>query len=570
MRIKKILASEIAALDSDVLTGGGTDDTEALQKALDEALTCGGVHLVMDGAALIRGLRVHSNTTIECLSKDCGFYLADDSNCAVVTNADWQMYHLDTRNVTLIGGTYNHNCLHQLHHLREKPGMRPGTPFSDMQCVFAMEFYGVENLLVRDVIIRNQRTYAFMCACFKKVTIENVWLDLIDYMPRNNQDGFHFWGPGQFLTVRNVGGRVGDDFMNIGPDEHDMKSSITDVLVDGVFLDDADQAIRLLTRDQGRLDRVTIRNVTGVYHGLCFYINPWFTDGHFGNFGSLFGCHLGFLDGFHGLFDGFRNLFGGFLRLGRSLARSLIDHAQLHRRLDVAIQRHLDRMLADSLDGLADFDAATIDLDALLGKRIDDHLGGDGAKQNALVTDLRLDGELCGFELGLQLLGVGDAHFLALGDVVAALLELFEVALRRLDGDALDHQMVGETAGNLDDVAFAALVLEFFEENDFHVLHLETPLIAVAATTAAVAHCGDRVRHEGHGAGALHGVRDVALVLHASARHAARLDLAAVGDVLAKQLRVFVVDVIHLVLAELAVLTTRLLAVISHWYVPLS
>jgi len=31
--------------------GGGTDATEALQAALDEALACGGVRLLMDGAA---------------------------------------------------------------------------------------------------------------------------------------------------------------------------------------------------------------------------------------------------------------------------------------------------------------------------------------------------------------------------------------------------------------------------------------------------------------------------------------------------------------------------------------
>lgn len=289
MRIKTILASDIAKLDSNVLTGGGTDDTEALQRALDEALVCGGVHLIMDGAALVRGLRLHSNTTIECMNADCGFYLADNSNCAVVTNADWQPYSLATRNIALIGGTYNQNCLHQEHDVPRTPDTRlPNVP-EDMNnhWIYGIEFYGVENLTLRDLTIRNQRTFAFMLGCFRRCTIENVWIDLIDYMPANNQDGFHFWGPGEFLTIRNVGGRVGDDFMNLGPDEHDGKSSITDVLVDGVYLDDADQAIRLLTRDAGRLDRVTIRNVSGSYHGLGFYINPWFPDGTFGNFGNI-------------------------------------------------------------------------------------------------------------------------------------------------------------------------------------------------------------------------------------------------------------------------------------------
>jgi hypothetical protein len=107
-------------------------------------------------------------------------------------------------------------------------------------------------------------------------------------MHAQNQDGFHFWGPGQYLTVRDVGGTVGDDVMNIGPDEGDGVSSITDVLVDGMFLDDADQAVRLLSRGTGLLDRVTIRNVQGSYRSFGFYINSWIPDVTAGNFGDIF------------------------------------------------------------------------------------------------------------------------------------------------------------------------------------------------------------------------------------------------------------------------------------------
>ena len=81
---KILRASEIGAkLDSNVAYGGGTDDTAVLQKALDEAKS-GGVHLILDGAALVTGLVVHSNTTIECPNKDCGLFLADNANDAVI------------------------------------------------------------------------------------------------------------------------------------------------------------------------------------------------------------------------------------------------------------------------------------------------------------------------------------------------------------------------------------------------------------------------------------------------------------------------------------------------------
>ncbi|MBR6549550.1 MAG: hypothetical protein IKT68_08430 [Clostridia bacterium] len=293
MKIKRILASEIAKLDSNVYTGGGTDDTAALQAALDEAKTCGGVHLIMDGAALISGLRVHSNTTIECLTRDCGFYQKDHSDRAMITNYDWDLYEIKTRNVVLKGGTYNQNCLNQIHDTSADE-----TPYPDeakkvllsgnRHWIFGLEFYGIEYLNICDLTLRDFRTFSTTIGGFRNVNIENVWLDLPNRMHGQNQDGFHFWGPGQFLTVKNTGGHVGDDFMNLGPDEIDCHSSITDVLVDGVFLEDADQSIRMLSRGTGTLDRVTVRNVSGTYRSFGFYINNWFPGETYGDFKNIF------------------------------------------------------------------------------------------------------------------------------------------------------------------------------------------------------------------------------------------------------------------------------------------
>ena len=287
-----VYASDYARLDSNVYTGGGTDDTDALQAVLDKAAGWGRLRLVMDGAALVRGLKLYSNTTIECMDKDCGFFLKDQSNCAVVTNYNWNFKEIQTRNIALLGGTYNQDCLHQVHDRPvEDDGLYPedimNTDFRNNKWTFGLEFYGVENLQLRDLTIRNQRTFALAVANWKHVNIDNVWIDLPDRLYAQNQDGFHFWGPGQFLNIHNVGGRVGDDFMNIGPDELDGHSDITDVLIDGVFLDDADQGIRLLSRGTGRLDRVTIRNVTGTYNSFGFYVNPWFPDVTYGNVGNI-------------------------------------------------------------------------------------------------------------------------------------------------------------------------------------------------------------------------------------------------------------------------------------------
>ncbi|MBR5743319.1 MAG: hypothetical protein IKX85_05900 [Clostridia bacterium] len=287
MPVKTYRASDFVPLTSDVRLGGGEDVTEGLQAILDRAKTEGGVHLVMDGAARVSGLRVYSNTTVECLTRDCGFFQTAGSDCALITNADRDFYRRNTRNVRLLGGTYNQDCLRQRHD-RPTLGEEEERLFGKSRFIFALEFYGIEHLELRDLTVRNFRTFAVTVGGFQNVTIENVWLDLPDRMHAQNQDGFHFWGPGRFLTVRNVGGRVGDDFMNVGPDELDLKSSISDVLVDGVFLDDADQAIRLLSRGTGRLDRVTLRNISGTYRSFGFYFNCWFPGETFGDFGNIF------------------------------------------------------------------------------------------------------------------------------------------------------------------------------------------------------------------------------------------------------------------------------------------
>ena len=289
--ISTVYASTVAKLDSNVRTGGGTDDTAALQAVLDRAKSEGGIHLIMDGAALISQLIVYSNTTIECLNADCGFFQIEQSNRAMITNAHWDRRGIQDRNITLKGGTYNQDALRQKHDVpsdfHDLDFVNP-EDFADSHWVFAIEFYGVENVLLQDLLILDFRTFCITIGNFRRVTLERVWVDLPNRMQAQNQDGFHFWGPGQFLTIRDCGGKVGDDFMNIGPDEADGVSSITDVLVDGIFLDDADQAIRILSRGTGIIDRCTIRNVQGSYRSFGFYINSWFPDVTAGNFGDIF------------------------------------------------------------------------------------------------------------------------------------------------------------------------------------------------------------------------------------------------------------------------------------------
>lgn len=281
-----VYASDYAHLDSDVINGGGTDDTEALQAILDKAPEWGGLHLIIDGAALVRGLDIYSNTTIECESKDCGFFLASGANRSLVQNAHLNFVNRIDRNITLLGGTYNHNAVGQEHHITREIIRPEDEVFGDTKWVITMEFYGVEYLTMKDVTIRNQRTFAMLVANWFRVTMENITIELPDNMFAQNQDGIHFWGSGQYLNMRNIMGESGDDFIALAPDEHDCKSDITDVVIDGVYLNNADQGIRMLSREKGRLDRVVVRNVSGTYKSCGFFINAWF-PGSGGNFGNI-------------------------------------------------------------------------------------------------------------------------------------------------------------------------------------------------------------------------------------------------------------------------------------------
>ena len=282
-----VFASQTGAkLDSNVISGGGTDDTKIIQEILDKAPGLGNLHLIMDGAALVRGLKIHSNTTIECLNPSCGFFLAPQSNCAVIQNANFNVSgERKDKNIQLLGGTYNQNCKEQEHHVKGQDFLG-NVGENNEKWVIAMEFYGIENFTMRDVTIRDQRSFAMLLANWFRVVMENISIDLPGHMDRQNQDGIHFFGPGQFLTMRNIQGSSGDDFIALAPDEFDGVSDITDVLIDGVFLNNADQGIRLLSRGKGRLDRVIIKNITGTYRSFGFYIDPWF-KGYGGSFGNI-------------------------------------------------------------------------------------------------------------------------------------------------------------------------------------------------------------------------------------------------------------------------------------------
>ena len=135
-----------------------------------------------------------------------------------------------------------------------------------------------------------------------------------------------------------------------------------------------------------------------------------------------------------------------------------------------------------------------------------------------LVADLDVNGDRLALEGSLGLVGGSQTDGLALGDVVAALVKLLEVALwwrqQRASWGTGSSQRNPERP--LRRCALAALALDLIEKNN---LHDASPFLAAVAVATRGNH-GDGVRQESHLAGALDGVGDVMLMLRASASDA--------------------------------------------------
>jgi hypothetical protein len=291
-----VVASEAGAkLDSDVNKGGGTDDTALIQSILDRAPKLGSLKLIVDGAILVRGLKIHSNTTIECIGSGSGFFLADHSDQPIIRNSDPSATERKNRNLTFLGGTYNGNSANQTF----SGNFAKLPPGRNWTVVFAL--YGVEQVTMRDITIMDMTIFAAHFANWRHVTCENIFIHL-SQKPQPPQCGLQFQGPGQFLSLRNIHGNPGDDIIALNADDYHSDwnkqgdftgndfygpnvsfGPISDVDIDGVFIDGGHNGIRILSR-ASRVDRVSIRNVQGTFTKFGFFISPaWRPGGNLGN-----------------------------------------------------------------------------------------------------------------------------------------------------------------------------------------------------------------------------------------------------------------------------------------------
>ena len=295
-----------AKLDSDVRRGGGHDDTALLQAALDQA-TSGPLELIMDGAALISGLTIHSHTTVRCVSSSCGFFLKKQSNRPLLINAHRTADPgaIIDQDIRLLGGTYNGNGL------PDDQGAVDGNQLKstrEYSFTVALGFYGIADFAATGITILHPRNYALHLANWHHVVLENDRVD-VGVSEGINYDGIHFNGPGQDASVRNLSVHSWDDALAFNADDQAVVNDpagphmgtpisygvpwitngpISDVVVDGLYLDHSLFGLRILSTSS-RVDRITVRNIHGDSRGWAVTIDNYFDTFHSGpgNIGGI-------------------------------------------------------------------------------------------------------------------------------------------------------------------------------------------------------------------------------------------------------------------------------------------
>lgn len=193
-------------LDSNVLTGGGTDVTSDVNDLLMSLEGTGGT-VVLDGPALSSGsFTCPSNVGIYCPNKSCGVFLAAGSNCPMVINSNYNGLTNPTepsvgnrqKNISVIGGTWNGNYPNQSADVAGNPANA---------WVVGMWFNGVDDLYMDDVTIINARKFGLMVTYPGSYEIPLLTVKQ-DVQRTDNNDAFHVWGPttgfGHIGTLRAI------------------------------------------------------------------------------------------------------------------------------------------------------------------------------------------------------------------------------------------------------------------------------------------------------------------------------------------------------------------------------
>ncbi len=277
-----IYASTLSGIhsDSNLTSGGGTDDTAVLQSAIDTLASEGGGELILDKVFLVGSLHVPSDITIRGLGWNTGLYRADHTDAPIIRNENPSTTTAQDTNIQLINFQVSLNGINQ-----------DATPIeSEGDCwVNGVAFYGVSDVTLDTIRVYNADQpnieLPIMFTNTSYVTVENteVYMGL-----STNNDGIHFTGPNSHLVLKNIKGAVGAQLIDLNSTDavnglQDCSATpwiinsgdITDVLIDGIEFMGSEYGISVLS-GANNIKHLTIKNVHGttVYWTIGFW-NAW-------------------------------------------------------------------------------------------------------------------------------------------------------------------------------------------------------------------------------------------------------------------------------------------------------
>lgn len=262
----------------------GTDQTALLQSILDRADGVRPTLIIIDGAYSISSeLKIKANTYLQGLTRACGLILRPGSSRSMLVNYNrsgtaQNDLNIQVANLTLNGMGWIQNVAQQPSKMNADAAVGGYN--------WMLGFSGVKGLTIRDVTIRNGRSYGAYTSNCSNIVWENVLVEQNPNSTVGNLDGCDFVGSIKNLYVKNLSGYSKDDLLGLATSygwrrEHVMVQDggvevdafyafaacgdVTDVLVDGLTFLGGTQGYRIMSVDGAALmDRVTIRNIKGV------------------------------------------------------------------------------------------------------------------------------------------------------------------------------------------------------------------------------------------------------------------------------------------------------------------
>lgn len=314
-----VLVSSLPGIhqNSNLVTGGGTDDTAIIQTALNGANNGtypNGLILIQDGVSLVTGLNIGSNTVLKCTSTAQGFYLANASNRELLRNVNRSATVRTDTNIILDGGTYNANKANQ-----------SGVSQVDNTPMNGLAFYGISDLTIKNLTVTLAACWEIGIGNFINVIVDNCSLTASTSIANLNTDGIDLRGPGSAATLTNLTILSGDDGIALNGRNYGTPITgpfigggpISNVKIDTINFTTSWGAIDLITDNVSAISDIYISNISGAVQNYAVYINrdlfnaPVPTTGNYHNinvvnnsitqsgtpFGSLVPVGLLLLDG---------------------------------------------------------------------------------------------------------------------------------------------------------------------------------------------------------------------------------------------------------------------------------